>query len=274
MRLAWLTDVHLNFVDEAQVVALAKVIEDAQPDAVLIGGDIAEAPDFEQYLTRLESLLSAAIYFVLGNHDYYRGSIAAVRSRAESLTESSSKIHWLPARGVVQLSSATALVGHGGWGDARVGDFLKSDVVLNDYVLIDELRATHDYPVRGEALTVELMHKLQELGDESAAYFDAILPAAFEKSRHVVALMHVPPFHEACLHEGNLADLNWAPHFVCAAAGLKMKEIVARHPDKRLTVLCGHTHSSGYAALLENLEVMTGAATYGSPEIQQVLEVD
>ena len=47
---------------------------------------------------------------------------------------------WLPASGVVQITEATVLVGHGGWGDSRAADFLKSDVILNDYLLVEELR--------------------------------------------------------------------------------------------------------------------------------------
>jgi len=47
-----------------------------------------------------------------------------------------------------------------------------------------------------------------------------------------------------------------------------------KHPDKKLTVLCGHTHSPGAAQILPNLEVLTGSAEYGSPTIQQILEIE
>ncbi len=40
-----------------------------------------------------------------------------------------------------------------------------------------------------------------------------------------------------------------------------------------MTVLCGHTHSSGVVQILENLSVRTGAAEYGEPKLQDVLDV-
>jgi hypothetical protein len=41
-----------------------------------------------------------------------------------------------------------------------------------------------------------------------------------------------------------------------------------------MTVLCGHTHSSGEAQILPNLRVLTGGAVYGKPALQRVLEVE
>ncbi len=274
MKLAWLTDVHLNFVeDEYRHASLVETIESHRADAVLIGGDIAEAPDFSEYLERLAAGISAPIYFVLGNHDYYKGSVANVRQLASSLTRGSDQLGWLPERKVVTLSEQTSLVGHGGWGDARVGDFLQSEVVLNDYFLIEDLHRMHDYPENGPVLTERLMGKLHELGDEAAGHFRAVLAQAMQASRHVIVLTHVPPFLEACWHEGELSDLNWVPHFVCEAVGAELKAVMKEHPDHRMTVLCGHTHSSGHARILDNLEVFTGGATYGDPQIEQVLEV-
>ncbi|MFO0866970.1 MAG: hypothetical protein U0744_20400 [Gemmataceae bacterium] len=50
MRLAWLTDIHLNFVDRPGVETLLRELRDACPDAVLIGGDIAEADSVFRFL--------------------------------------------------------------------------------------------------------------------------------------------------------------------------------------------------------------------------------
>jgi hypothetical protein len=48
---------------------------------------------------------------------------------------------------------------------------------------------------------------------------------------------------------------------------------MAAHPDRQLTVLCGHTHGSGECRILPNLKVNTGGAVYGKPEVQQIIEV-
>jgi hypothetical protein len=49
---------------------------------------------------------------------------------------------------------------------------------------------------------------------------------------------------------------------------------MSAYPDHQMTVLCGHTHSSGQADILPNLLVKTGGAEYGSPMIQEILETE
>ena len=51
-------------------------------------------------------------------------------------------------------------------------------------------------------------------------------------------------------------------------------EAMLAHPDHQMTVLCGHTHSSGEAQILPNLRVLTGGAVYGQPCVQQVFEIE
>jgi Icc protein len=74
---------------------------------------------------------------VLGNHDYYGAGIAGVRERMRRLH--SSALNWLPAAGCVEIAPGVALVGHGGWGDARLGSFASSPVILTDYLAIADL---------------------------------------------------------------------------------------------------------------------------------------
>ena len=45
------------------------------------------------------------------------------------------------------------------------------------------------------------------------------------------------------------------------------------HPEKRMTVLCGHTHQPADALVLPNLRVLTGAAAYREPKLQRVIAV-
>jgi hypothetical protein len=45
------------------------------------------------------------------------------------------------------------------------------------------------------------------------------------------------------------------------------------YPKCTMTVLCGHTHSSGFARILDNLAVHTGGSQYGMPVLQRVLEL-
>lgn len=272
----WLTDVHFDFVPEGRRRRFLQSLAERRPEAVLLGGDVGQADSFAEYLRELARVASAPIYFVLGNHDYYRGSIAAVREQARALRSEDERLIWLPAAGVVPLSDTTALIGQGGWGDARAGDYEATTIVLNDYLLIEDLRRTfQDSPQAlppprdpQAILTDRLREKLEQLGDEAAAHLRRTATAALAWAEEVVVLMHVPPFREACWYQGRTSDDNWAPHFVCAAAGQALREVMQEHPAQRMTVLCGHTHSPGRAEMLPNLTVLTGEAEYGAPAIQ------
>ena len=87
MRLAWLTDIHLEFAGDAGIEMLAQEVVVARPDVVLVGGDIGQAASALGYLRRLAATIRTPLQFVLGNHDFYGGSIAAVRAEAASLTQ-------------------------------------------------------------------------------------------------------------------------------------------------------------------------------------------
>jgi hypothetical protein len=81
MRLAWATDIHLNFLDAAARRGFLESLG-KQAGAVAISGDIGESPDIEGHLLEMEEVLQRPIYFVLGNHDFYHGSpLDAVRGK-------------------------------------------------------------------------------------------------------------------------------------------------------------------------------------------------
>ena len=84
---------------------------------------------------------------------------------------------------------------------------------------------------------------------------------------------HVPPFREACWHEGQISDGEWLPHFTCKAVGDAILEIMRPATGRQLTVYCGHTHSPGICQPLPNVTVYTGGAIYGQPKVQQVIEL-
>jgi predicted MPP superfamily phosphohydrolase len=81
MKLIWLTDIHLNFLDVNAREKFYHEIADTYCDAVLISGDIAEAPSITKILKEVVNKIKKPIYFVLGNHDYYRGEISEVKKR-------------------------------------------------------------------------------------------------------------------------------------------------------------------------------------------------
>jgi len=70
MNLAWLTDIHLNFLESNARKKFYEEIVNTHCDAVLISGDIAETPSLADLLSEMANQIKKSIYFVLGNHDY------------------------------------------------------------------------------------------------------------------------------------------------------------------------------------------------------------
>jgi Icc protein len=90
----------------------------------------------------------------------------------------------------------------------------------------------------------------------------------------VIVLTHVPPFRDACWHEGRISEEDGLPHFACRAVGERLVAVARANPERTITVRCGHTHSGGVARILPNLVVYTGAAEYRKPAVQRVFDLD
>jgi Icc protein len=261
-RLAWATDLHLNFA-HGDVRPFCEQLAGAAPDELVITGDISEAETIERDLAALDRALWMPVWLVLGNHDFYGSGIRAIRTAVANFCRRSKWLRYLPAEGVVWLGGETALVGHDGWADGRMGDYEHSQVMLNDYLVIEDL-AGLDAKAR--------LDRLRGLGDEAAAHFRRLLPQALDRYQNVIVATHVPPFREACWYEGRIADDDHLPHFGCAAVGETLARAMRSHPDQRMLVLCGHTHGRGTARILPNLGVKTGGAIYGQPSLAEVID--
>jgi Icc-related predicted phosphoesterase len=258
-KLLWITDIHLDFLSTPEVDCFIGKLQSESPDALLIGGDIAMASNISVHLKKIEDAVDSKIHFVLGNHDFYNGSIMSVKKEIRDLVKYSSKFVYLDDSQPIQITEDTALVGHGCWADGRNGDYASSDVMLNDYVLIDELKDLSKF---------QRLAKLHELGDEAADRLRHNLNLAFNNNKNVLCLTHVPPFKEACQYQGHVADDNFLPHFSCKAVGDVMLEVMHKRADSNLTVLSGHTHNPSRAQILGNLVAITGGAEYGKPAVQ------
>jgi Icc-related predicted phosphoesterase len=266
MKLAWLTDIHLNFLRPPALEAFHDMLAETMAEAFVITGDIGEADDVAVHLNAIDSSVQRPVYFVLGNHDFYRGSIAAIREKVVRICFACDNLHYLSSEGLVPLTEQACLIGHDGWGDGRLGDYHGTDVLLNDFGLIGEFGGFD------EAKNVRLA-KMNALGDEAAIYLGKVLCEALKRFKHIVVATHVPPFREACWHEGQVSNDDWLPFFTCKAVGNVLVEAMTGAPDRTMTVLCGHTHGGGAAEILPNLRVLTGGARYGSPVIQDILEI-
>jgi 3',5'-cyclic-AMP phosphodiesterase len=71
----------------------------------------------------------------------------------------------------------------------------------------------------------------------------------------------------------NRTNDDWLLFFTCKAVGDVLAGAMAAAPDRKMTVLCGHTHGGGEAEILPILRVLTGGARYGNPAVQRVIGV-
>jgi len=265
MRIAWITDPHLNHCSLPVWERWIDLIELVGCDALLVTGDISEGDDVVFQLLRLADYVKRPIFFVLGNHDFYQSSIRSAREAVAQAAVESPLLRYLRDESVIELSPTCALVGEDGWGDATEGDYEHSMVRLNDFRLIDDFVAAP--PSTWKAM-------LQSLGRDASDRLSRKLSLACANYSLVIVATHVPPFRESCWYEGRTTDDNWAPFFVCGQLGNVLRKAAVDFPKTQIEVYCGHTHHEGIATLTPNLRVTTGSAKYGEPTIAELIQID
>ncbi len=264
MKIAWTTDIHLEFLDEEGLRSYINFLSDKTFDILLISGDISTSGSISKHLDLLANSLRRPIYFCLGNHDYYGGKINGVRKSVKNTAAGNTFLNWMPKTGIAGLSDQVAIVGHGGWADGRLGDYKNSTVRISDFIYIQDLAMLNDE---------QKLKKMQELADEATEYFRINLPRVLDMAEHVIALTHVPPFQEAAWYGGKQSGPYWLPFFASEATGNVLMEVMGSRPEKQMTVLCGHTHGEGVVDILPNLKVITGKARYRKPDINRIFDL-
>ncbi len=258
-KLLWLTDLHLDAAAPDLIPSFFQMLERAQPDILLIGGDTCNGSSSMNVIECLQSKLNIPVYFVFGNHDYYGHSIKKMRKEARKRFSNSSNIKYLTFEKPIPLTEETALIGHDGWADGQAGNFLQSDIYLNDYLHIEELK---------DCSKKKRLKTLQSLGAEAAEKLESDLSVTLEKFRNTILLTHPPPFQEVCCYKGCVCDDNWAPHFVANQVGEMLKATMQKHPESNLIVLCGHAHYGVDVQLMPNLRAVCGHSDLAIPTIQ------
>lgn len=265
MKLGWLSDIHLNFLDTTKRSRFFDCLSDHDVQGWLLSGDIGESGSVVKYLREFGDRLTVPTYFVLGNHDFYGGSIVRVRADVSASSSSSARLVWLTEVGPERLGPNIALVGDDCWADGRLGNPRETSVELNDFRLIKELSG-HTRP--------DLLGILNRLGDESSARLGEKLRCAAAMCSNVVVVLHVPPFAGATWHQGAISSPDFLPWFSSEAAGVAVAAAASAHPDTSFTVFCGHTHSGGQFSPSPNVMVHTAQAEYARPAVQAVIEFD
>lgn len=278
MKLAFATDIHLNFANTIAMESFANQVLATKPDALVISGDISEAPDIQDHLRVLEQYFDKYFptYFVLGNHDYYHGSIKEVRASMKKYcalnTKSPTKAVWLGSKPFIRLTDKTALVGHDGWYDGQYSDWFASRLWMSDYDIIDELSMDESGNPRGKT---SLYAKINELAFQSAKHVSNGAQAAI-KAGHtsIVIATHVPPFPENSVYNGKQSDSTWLPCFSSKNMGDALLKLAKANQDVSFLVLCGHSHGQAKFQPVGNLTCITGKAQYNHPSLAGTFDLE
>jgi|LakMenEpi03Aug12_release.lakeMendotaPanAssembly.Ray.scaffolds.fasta_scaffold04997_17 predicted phosphohydrolase len=263
-QLIWVTDPHLNFVSFGRWERWIESIKRQNSDGLLITGDITEAEDLTFQLERIVDHLQIPIYFVLGNHDYYRGSIASVRERIDTFCRQSPNAIYLTHHDPIAFDSGWVLVGHDGWADGLFGNAQETTVRLNDFRLIG------DY----SGLTYqEVLEMMAMLARQASEELSMKLEAACSLGTKVLIATHVPPFSDACLYNNLPSDDQWLPFFASKTIGDCCLAFANRFPSHLFHVVCGHSHHRARVRITNNLTVWTGGAEYREPAIERVIDL-
>ena len=255
---AWLSDIHLDMVSEDIFLQCMKQIRESDACGIWLTGDIATGRDVDLWLKRIQKETDLPVYFVLGNHDYYHSSVEEVEHMVRSLCVSEAEFFWMDAEDPIWISEKDVLVGVGGWGDAKSGDFETTPIRINDHRFIENFSDISRAQLkillqeRGEMMAETLFEKLQQC----------------KKASTIWVLTHVPPFPQACWFQGRFGDPTWTPDFVCASVGDALQKFATQYSTINIRVLCGHGHNRGYVQMEPNLVIYTAAADYSKPVVE------
>jgi Icc protein len=276
MRIAWLTDLHLDFLrPPRERFDFYNDILGEDPDAIFVTGDTGESDRLWQYIGELRDL-SDKLYYIFGNHDFYGATFAEVRSKATSRTDKSNNEFYLPRSGPQELVEGVGVVGVDGWYDAQCG-YSNSMVRLADW----GGRGVIDLIGLSQKTFLDRAERLEKLGKDEAYKLEIQLNKV--KTEHsdwkkLFVLCHVPPYPDACFYEGKKSEPDFLPFFTWVAGGKALTAFAEHNPSLQITVLCGHTHGKGEYRAHDNLLVKVGGwnpgeKSYGFPRIQEVIEL-
>jgi 3',5'-cyclic AMP phosphodiesterase CpdA len=263
MKLAWVTDPHFDHLQPLGAKKFGAWLQKQSVDAVLLTGDLSTYRGLTLDLIQFEAGFGKPVFFVLGNHDYYYSSFEAARQSAQVIHESDSSLYWLDQSGVVELTASTALVGSGGWYDARAGSPLESTFEMPDFTHIEDLKKLG---------RVELIDKCREFSAKQAEELRPHLWEAARKYARVVVATHMPPFKEVARYLNQPSSMNTLPWYTNLTLGNLLAEAAYEHSETHFIVLCGHTHFPHGYVFNRNMVVFAGVSHYQNPQISRIFE--
>lgn len=275
-KFAWCTDIHLDWLDsdESRIVAFTEDLIKTNPQGIFITGDISTARRVVYHLSVLDRIAQRPIYFVLGNHDYYGGSIDDVRKQMKDLSNISPFLKYLPTTNYVPLTPTTAVLGHDGWYDALNGNWQTSNFMMNDWPSIQEFFPHAQGMRAGRRPDMPNIVALsRKLAHEGVTHVQNGIKAATRYHKNLIILTHYPPFAESHIHEGKRGDDYAQPWFTSKMMGDMLLDAARAYPQTKFMVLAGHTHGKFDGKITDNLHVHVGGADYGNPGLANLIDI-
>lgn len=252
------SDVHLDHLSDDGLKRYLRMVASVTSanSIVLVTGDITTSKHLRRHVQDLKNACGGRMLYVLGNHDRWDASFADAPTVLAADASPDGFCVFMDLVGSVEIDEQTCVVGESGWYDGRNGEQGNPRFIMRDWHVIDEYRGR-------EPRTFSSI-----VADTRANVLEQKLRAACQRYERIVVLTHVPPYVESCLHLGRPSD-TWAlPWFSSQAMGDVLDQIAAEHPNVKLEVLCGHTHSPATYRRSDNLHVTTAKAIYGAPTIE------
>jgi calcineurin-like phosphoesterase family protein len=264
-KLLWLSDLHLERVSDQEKERFLERLRRAHYDAALITGDISTSTHLTRHLREIsEACGDRKVYYLLGNHDYFHGSLREVDQAVTDLSRSHRNLVPLGHGEIIELSPDTAMIGHRGWFDGQAGAGEGTRIESPDHHKIDDFRHL-DRP--------QFFERLRQLGEQSATYFRRVLPEALRRYGHVMIATHVPPFYQGVKYDGRGCRWERQPFFTNSAAGNTIVGILKQFPHRRITVHAGHSHSAANVRMSRNLSIQVAGAQPGKPAFNGLLQI-
>lgn len=268
MKIGITSDLHLNFLSIGERDKLHTELRNSGIDRLVITGDIIEAKFLISTLMELVNETGLSIDFVLGNHDYYRGSIIDIRKKIEDFTSKHDKLNYLSISNPVQLTKRTYLIGHDGWCDGNAGDYKNSTFgdQMNDFQLIEEFIGIKQQ---------QRLALMQVLAGQSTGHIIRWLKILLTtKTENIILATHVPPWPVATRYQGKISSDDTLPFYCCLKLGQAIdREMMAAWSNgihTKLTIFCGHTHTPFKKTLSKNMEIVVIGSDYYKPIIKEV----
>lgn len=256
-KFLFLSDTHLNLASDIEKQNLIHNIIKEDPEAILIAGDISSGKSiYEDLLYLSSSIPQHKIYIVLGNHDYHHSSFKLVHNHIDKLCEKSN-VFWLTNNKPIELSKYSALIGAEGWYDGGTGYGPKALHITLDSLFIQELQKN--------IFSKKITSIFRSVSYSHTENIIQKLYSVINKYEQIVLITHYPPWEKATKDLKRPLHKFWTAYDTNVNLGKELEKVMKKFPNKKLIVLCGHTHKEFCDQITDNIFCVVGDGTFGKP---------